>query len=46
MMFRLLLNGIEGVEKFKQVKPSLVIMDGDMPELNGYDSIQANQRDG
>ncbi len=34
------LNGIEGVEKFKQVKPSLVIMDGDMPELNGYEAFK------
>ncbi len=34
------LNGVEGVEKFKQVKPSLVIMDGDMPELNGYEAFK------
>lgn len=34
------LNGIEGVEKFKQLKPSLVIMDGDMPELNGYEAFK------
>ena len=32
-------NGEEGVEKFKQIKPSLVIMDGDMPVLNGYDAF-------
>ena len=34
------LNGVEGVEKFKQTKPSLVIMDGDMPVLNGYDAFK------
>ncbi len=34
------LNGEEGVEKFKQTKPSLVIMDGDMPVLNGYEAFK------
>jgi len=34
------LNGEEGVEKFKQTKPSLVIMDGDMPLLNGYEAFR------
>ncbi len=34
------LNGVEGVEKFKQSKPSLVIMDGDMPVLNGYEAFK------
>ncbi len=34
------LNGKEGVEKFKQTKPSLVIMDGDMPVLNGYEAFK------
>jgi len=34
------LNGAEGVEKFKQSKPSLVIMDGDMPVLNGYEAFK------
>ncbi len=33
-------NGEEGVEKFKQTKPSLVIMDGDMPVLNGYEAFK------
>ena len=32
-------NGQEGVEKFKEVKPSLVIMDGDMPVLDGYEAF-------
>jgi len=31
---------VEGVEKFKQVKPSLVIMDGDMPVLNGFEAFK------
>ena len=34
------LNGQEGVEKFKQIKPSLVIMDGDMPILDGYEAFK------
>ncbi len=34
------LNGEEGVEKFKQTKPSLVIMDGDMQVLDGYESFK------
>ncbi|MFQ5476437.1 MAG: response regulator [Nitrosopumilus sp.] len=34
------LNGEKGVEKFKQVKPALVIMDGDMPVLDGYEAFK------
>lgn len=34
------LNGKEGVEKFKQAKPSLVIMDGDMSILDGYEAFK------
>ncbi len=33
-------NGLEGVEKFKQQKPSLVIMDADMPVLDGYNAFK------
>ena len=33
-------NGQEGVEKFKQTNPSLVIMDGDMPILDGYEAFK------
>lgn len=33
-------NGKEGVEKFLELKPSLVIMDGDMPIQNGYDAFK------
>jgi len=33
-------NGEKGIEKFKQVKPSLVIMDGDMPVLDGYEAFK------
>lgn len=32
-------NGKMGVEKFKEINPSLVIMDGDMPVLDGYDAF-------
>ena len=33
-------NGEEGVRKFKEVNPSLVIMDGDMPILDGYQAFK------
>ena len=33
-------NGQEAVEKFKKIKPSLVIMDGDMPVLDGYEAFK------
>ncbi len=33
-------NGLEGVEQFKQQKPSLVIMDADMPVLDGYKAFK------
>lgn len=32
-------NGQEGVEKFKEINHSLVIMDGDMPILDGYEAF-------
>jgi len=38
------LNGEEGVEKFKQTKPSLVIMDGDMPCLMGLRHSSKSKR--
>jgi len=34
------LNGEDGIEKFNQTNPSLVIMDGDMPVLNGYEAFK------
>ena len=33
-------NGLEGVEKFKQKKPSLVIMDASMSILDGYKAFK------
>lgn len=33
-------NGKDGVDKFIESKPSLVIMDGDMPVLNGYEAFK------
>jgi DNA-binding response OmpR family regulator len=34
------INGLEGVKKFKEEKPSLVIMDADMPVLDGYKAFK------
>ena len=34
------INGEEGVQKFRDTKPSLVIMDGDMPVLDGYQAFK------
>ena len=34
------LNGEEGVRKFIETKPDLVIMDGDMPILDGYEAFK------
>ncbi|MBT8243171.1 MAG: response regulator [Nitrosopumilus sp.] len=34
------LDGEEGVKKFIDVKPALVIMDGDMPILDGYQAFK------
>ncbi|MCV0400985.1 MAG: response regulator [Nitrosopumilus sp.] len=34
------LDGKEGVQKFIDIKPSLVIMDGDMPVLDGYEAFK------
>lgn len=33
-------NGEEAIEKFKNTNPSLVIMDGDMPVLDGYEAFK------
>lgn len=32
-------NGEEAVAKYRQVHPDLVVMDGDMPKLNGYEAF-------
>ena len=34
------LDGEKGVEKFIEIKPSLVIMDGDMPVLDGFQAFK------
>ena len=34
------INGEEGVQKFVKYNPSLVIMDGDMPILDGYQAFK------
>lgn len=33
-------NGLEAVEKYKEHKPSLVLMDITMPEMNGIDAVK------
>jgi len=33
-------NGEEGVQKFIEIQPALVIMDGDMPILDGYQAFK------
>ena len=33
-------NGAEGVEKYAQLKPDLVMMDITMPEMNGIDALK------
>jgi two-component system, chemotaxis family, chemotaxis protein CheY len=32
-------NGFEAVEKYKEIRPSLVIMDIKMPKMDGYDAF-------
>ena len=32
-------NGLEGVEKYKEVKPDLVFLDIKMPIMDGYDAF-------
>jgi len=34
-------NGLEAIEKFKELKPNLVLMDITMPEKNGIDAVKA-----
>jgi CheY-like chemotaxis protein len=31
-------NGLEGLEKYKELRPDLVLMDMDMPVMDGYES--------
>ncbi|AMW32310.1 two-component system, chemotaxis family, response regulator CheY [Fervidobacterium changbaicum] len=33
-------NGVEAVEKYKELKPDVVTMDITMPEMNGIDAIK------
>lgn len=33
-------DGVEGVEKYKELKPDIVFMDLTMPKLNGYDATK------
>ncbi len=33
-------NGLVGLEKYKRMRPDLVIMDIEMPVMNGYESSQ------
>ncbi|MBI2267370.1 MAG: response regulator [Armatimonadetes bacterium] len=33
-------NGVEAIEKYKEHKPDLVLMDITMPEMNGIDALK------
>ncbi|NLW08481.1 MAG: response regulator [Firmicutes bacterium] len=33
-------NGLEAVEKYKEIKPDLVMMDITMPEMSGIDAVK------
>ena len=33
------IDGEEAVSKYKQIHPDLVVMDGDMPKLDGYEAF-------
>lgn len=37
-------NGIEAVEKYKQLKPRLVLLDITMPEMNGLEALKEIKR--
>ena len=32
-------NGVEAVEKFKEIRPNLILMDVRMPKMDGYDAF-------
>lgn len=34
-------NGLDGLRKYESVAPDLILMDIQMPEMNGYDSVRA-----
>ena len=38
-------NGIEAIEKFKQLKPNLVMLDITMPELDGIKTAEAIKKE-
>lgn len=33
-------NGIEGIEKYKEKRPDLVLMDSEMPKINGVEAFE------
>lgn len=38
-------NGEDGIEKAKQIKPDLVLLDIMMPRVNGFDALQKMRQD-
>jgi len=38
-------DGLEGVEKYRQEKPDIILTDWNMPEMNGLEFVKAVRRD-
>jgi len=38
-------NGIEGLEKMREIKPDLILLDIVMPKMNGFEVMEEMQKD-